>query len=118
LAVLVAEQNGCRYCVSAYIDRAAATGIAAGELAANRRAESADPKRAAALHFAAAVLDSHGRVTDAELRRVRAAGFDDGQIGEIIGYVALNCFANFFSQVARPDPDFPPVPLTTDDSYL
>ena len=41
--------------------------------------------------------------------------FAQAQIVEIIAYVALNCFANFFSQVARPDPDFAPVPLTTDD---
>jgi uncharacterized peroxidase-related enzyme len=115
LAVLTAEMNGCRYCVSAQTWRALKAGIAAEELDANRRAESADPKTAAALSFAAAVFDGRGQVTDAELARLRRAGFDDEEIGEIVAHVALNSFVGFFSKVARPETDFPFVALTTDD---
>jgi uncharacterized peroxidase-related enzyme len=116
LALLIAELNGCRYCVSAQTWRATEAGIAARELEANRRAESADPRAAAALSFATAVLDSGGRVTDGELARVRSAGFDDSEVSEIIAHVALNSFVNFFSKVARPETDFPAVPLTTDET--
>jgi uncharacterized peroxidase-related enzyme len=115
LALLVAEQNGSRYCVSWRTCRAVEAGLAPEELAAARRAESADPKTAAALSFAAAVLDSRGWVTDRELERVRAAGFSDGEITEIIAHVALNCFANFFCQVVQPEPEFAPIALTTDE---
>jgi uncharacterized peroxidase-related enzyme len=117
LALLIAELNGCRYCVAAQTWRAAAAGIAAPELEANRRAESADSRTAAGLSFAAAVFDSHGQVTDRELARVRSAGFDDGIISEIVAHVALNSFIGIFSKLARPEVDFPAVPLTTDETY-
>jgi uncharacterized peroxidase-related enzyme len=117
LALLIAELNGCRYCVAAQTWRAAKAGIAASELEANRRAESADSRTAAALSFAAAVFDSHGLVTDRELGRVRSAGFDDGEVSEIVAHVALNFFVGTFSKLARPEADFPLVPLTTDETY-
>jgi uncharacterized peroxidase-related enzyme len=115
LALLIAEMNGCRYCVSAQTWQAAEAGIPAGELVANRRAESADPRAAAALSFAVAVFDGRGQVTDGELSRVRSAGFDNEEIGEIIAHVALNSLLGLFSKVARPKMDFPAVALTTDN---
>jgi uncharacterized peroxidase-related enzyme len=116
LALLIAEMNGCRYCVSAQAWQATQAGIGPGELVANRRAESVDPRAAAALSFAAAVCDGHGQVTDGELSRLRSAGFDDEEIGEIVAHVALNSFVSFFSKVARPEMDFPAVALTTDET--
>ncbi|MFL5265831.1 MAG: carboxymuconolactone decarboxylase family protein [Stellaceae bacterium] len=116
LALLIAEMNGCRYCVSAQAWQAAQAGIAAGELVANRRGKSADPKAAAALSFATAVFDGRGQVTDRELSRLRTAGFDNEEIGEIIAHVALDSFVGLFSKVARPIMDFPAVALTTDDT--
>jgi uncharacterized peroxidase-related enzyme len=117
LALLIAELNGCRYCVAAQTWRAAEAGITAPELEANRRAESADPRAAAALSFAAAVFDGRGLVTDRELARVRSAGFDDGEISEIVAHVALNSFVGTFSKLAQPEADFPAIPLTTDETY-
>jgi uncharacterized peroxidase-related enzyme len=118
LALLIAELKGCRYCVSEQTWRAAEAGIATGEMLANRRAESADPKTAAALRFATCVFDSHGQVTDGELACLRDAGFDDEEICDIIAHVGLNSFVTFFSEVSRPESDFPLVPLTTDDTEL
>jgi uncharacterized peroxidase-related enzyme len=114
LALLVAEENASRYCVAAHSSRGLQAGLAECEVAANRRAESDDSKTAAALAFAAAVLASRGRVSEAEMARVRAAGFSDEEITEIVAHVALNCFGNFFCQLARPELDAAPVPLTTD----
>ena len=118
LALLVSELKGCRYCVSAMASRAADAGLGAAELVASRRAESADPKAAAALRFATAVFDRNGPVTDAELASLREAGFDDEEICEIVAHVALSSFVTFFSEVLRPDIDFPPVALTTDDAEV
>ena len=44
LAVLVAEENSCEYCVSAHTFRGQKLGLPAEELVANRRAASSDPK--------------------------------------------------------------------------
>ena len=114
IGLLVSDENGSRYCVAVYAQRCAGAGLPSPELLGNQRGESQDARVAAALRFAAAVLDSRGRVMDCELAGIRKAGFDNEEIGEIIAHVALTCFENFFGHVARPEPDAPCVPLTTD----
>jgi alkylhydroperoxidase family enzyme len=48
-------------------------------------------------------------VTDDDLALVRAAGFTDAQVVEIVGVVAENVFTNFVNNVAETDIDFPVV---------
>jgi alkylhydroperoxidase family enzyme len=55
------------------------------------------------------VVAERGSVTDADLARVRAAGYSDGEIGEIVANAALNIFTNYFNQVAATAIDFPVV---------
>jgi uncharacterized peroxidase-related enzyme len=109
LALLIAEVNGCEYCVSAHTFRGGKIGLSQGELAANRRASSADPKTEAALQFARAVTLSRGAVSDEQLARVRAGGWSDEEVAEMVAHVALNTFTNYFNHVARPELDFPRV---------
>jgi alkylhydroperoxidase family enzyme len=45
---------------------------------------------------------------------VRDAGFDDQEIVEMIGGIALITFANYVSNVGQPDLDFPEVKLDLD----
>ncbi|MCA9208680.1 MAG: hypothetical protein KDA55_10010, partial [Planctomycetales bacterium] len=62
---------------------------------------------------AQAVLDNRGKVTDAQLAAAQAAGFDDGEIVEIVASVVLGCFTNFLNNVADTELDIPraePVP--------
>jgi uncharacterized peroxidase-related enzyme len=113
LALLIAEDNGCEYCVSAHTFRGEKIGLSTEELSANRQAHSADPKSAAALHFARLVVAHKGNVVDDDVIVVRAAGWSDGEISEIVAHVALNIFSNYFSHVARPDIDFPRTELCT-----
>ena len=63
------------------------------------------------MRFAAAVAQARGRVSDAELAEVRAAGYDDGQIVEIVQHVAFNTWTNLLNELARTEIDFPQVPL-------
>lgn len=110
IALLVAEHNGCDYCLSAhtYLGQHVAR-LPAGELAAARDARSADPRAEAALAFAHAVVRQRGQVTDAELAAVREAGFDDAEVLEIVVHVALNVLTNYVNNVARTTIDFPQV---------
>ncbi len=111
IALVSAAENACEYCFAAHHVLGARAGVSAADLAAGGHAEAANPKTAAALRFARAVILRKGFVSDAELDAVRAAGYGDGEIGEIIGAVALNIFTNYFNSVGRTDLDFPPVPL-------
>ena len=108
IALAVAQINGCNYCLSAhtYLAKAVAK-LSDGEIAANRHGGSLDPKADAAVRFAAKVALYRGQVDDTDMQAVRAAGYDDAQIVEMVVHVALNTLTNYINEVARTEIDFP-----------
>jgi alkylhydroperoxidase family enzyme len=50
-----------------------------------------------------------GHVGEDGLRTVKAAGYDDAQVIEIVLHVALNTWTNFINVVGATDIDFPVV---------
>jgi uncharacterized peroxidase-related enzyme len=112
IAIAVAEVNGCGYCLSAhtYIGKNVAK-LDDAEITANRSGASNDLKADAAVHFAVKVVDVRGHVSDTDIAAVKAAGFDDAQVVEIILHVALNTLTNYVNEVAKTEIDFPVVTL-------
>ena len=110
IALAVAEANGCTYCLSAhtYLGKHVAK-LDEAELAANRAGTSNDPKAAAAVRFAVKVVHERGHVQDSDVRALKAAGYDDAQVVEIVQHVALNTWTNYLNEVAKTDVDFPVV---------
>ncbi len=110
LAMTVSEKNNCDYCLSAhtYIGEKLVR-INASALTDARNGNSDDIKTAAALNFATILTAKQGLVTDADVAAVKAAGFTDGEVGEIVGHVALNVLTNYFNNTAKTDIDFPVV---------
>ena len=110
IALAVAEFNGCEYCLAAhdYLGRNVAK-LSGDELDAARDFHCADAQADAALRFARRVAESRGRVCDAELAALRAAGFDEASVVEIVVTVALNVLTNYVNNVAQTDVDFPKV---------
>jgi uncharacterized peroxidase-related enzyme len=108
IAIAVAEVNACDYCVSAhaYIARNMAN-LDDAEISANRAGRSNDIKADAAVRFAVNVVTARGHVTDAQLADVKAAGYRDAEIVDMIAAVALNTLTNYINEVARTDIDFP-----------
>ncbi len=108
LALAISQFNGCGYCLAAHSflgsHHAKLDDV---EIATNRHGHSADTKADAALRFALAVAAQRGHVADADLTEVRAAGYDDAQIIEIVLHVALNVLTNYVNEVAATDIDFP-----------
>jgi uncharacterized peroxidase-related enzyme len=112
IALATAGQNDCNYCASAHTLMGKGAGIAATELAANLRGQSDDAKTQAALTFATTIVAERGRVSDADLAHVRAAGYSDAEITEIVATVAANIFTNYFNHIADTVVDFPLVRAT------
>ena len=110
IALAVAEFDGCSYCLSAhsYLGQNLA-GLDDAEIAANRAGRSNDAKADAAVRFARKVAETRGHVADADLDTVRAAGYEDAAIIEIVQHVALNVWTNYLNEVARTEIDFPVV---------
>lgn len=109
LALAVAGTNHCDYCASAHTALGQMAKVPVSELAHALKAESPDSKVNAALRFAKAVVDSRGNVSDSELTAIRAAGWSDGQVLEIVANVAVNVFTNYVNLVAQTEIDFPRV---------
>ncbi len=112
IAIAVANANECNYCLSAHCAIGKMAGLSSDELAAAKEAHSSDEKSAKALHFARKLVDERGWVSDEDLAELRSAGFEDGDVVEIIGVVAINMFTNYFNHVAQTEIDFPLVKAT------
>ncbi len=112
IALAVAEVNGCGYCLSAhsYIAKNMAK-LDESEIAAARNGTSADAKADAAVRFAVKVTETRGHVADADVAAIKAAGYGDGEIVEIVLHVALNTLTNYVNEVAQTVVDFPVVQL-------
>ena len=112
IALGVAEANACEYCLSAHTYVAKhVTHLPDDAIAESRRLSSSDPKVDAALRFTQAVLETRGGVSDADVEQVRAAGYSDGEIAEIVVHVAFNVLTNYVNKVADTEIDFPRVSL-------
>jgi uncharacterized peroxidase-related enzyme len=109
IALVTAGENECDYCASAHTLMGKGAGLQAAEMAANLRGRSADAKTQAALDFAAAIVSERGRISDTQLAAVRAAGYGDAEVVEIVTNVAVNIFTNYFNHIAGTVIDFPVV---------
>ncbi|MBB1594392.1 carboxymuconolactone decarboxylase family protein [Achromobacter sp. UMC46] len=111
IAVAVADRNGCGYCLAAHTALGRKAGASAEEMTAAQDGQSTDPKTAAALRFALQLVEARGQVGQADVQAVRAAGFSDEEIVEILAHVALNLFTNYVNEAFAVPVDFPAVKL-------
>ncbi len=111
IALGVAQQNACEYCLSAHTAIGRKAGLNAAEIEANRAGTSQDAKAAVALKFARSLVDNMGEVTTAEILEARNAGYSDAEIVEIITHVGMNILTNMIGKASRVEIDFPKVEL-------
>ena len=110
ISLVVGETNSCDYCVAAHTLLGGKAGLTPDETLAARAAKSVDPKTEAVLAFAKKIVTERGHVTDGDVSGLRAHGFTDGDIAEIVANTALNIFTNYFNHVAGTVVDFPAAP--------
>ncbi|RZL30107.1 MAG: carboxymuconolactone decarboxylase [Rubrivivax sp.] len=111
IAVAVADRNACEYCLAAHTALGRKAGASSAEMSAAQAGESADPATAAALRFALKLVEARGQVGSDDVLALRAAGFTDGQVVEILAHVALNLFTNYVNVAFAVPVDFPGVKL-------
>ncbi len=110
IALAVAEINGCDYCLAAhsYLGRNLAK-LTDVEIAANRGGRSTDAKADAAVRFAVEIVTNRGNVGTEAVAAVKAAGYGDAEVVEIVAHVALNTLTNYVNSVLDTEIDFPQV---------
>lgn len=111
IAVAIANRNACDYCLAAHTAIGRKHGVGSAQMTEAQLGRSADAKTAAALRFALALVDQRGAVDAAEVQALRAAGYDDEDVVEIIAHVALNLFTNYVNVALDTPLDYPAVRL-------
>jgi uncharacterized peroxidase-related enzyme len=109
IAVTVAEANHCDYCLAAHSAIGRTVGLSEDAIADARRGASPDAKANAAIRFAREMVEKRGWVDDEDVSRLRAAGYGDEEIVEIVANVAISIFTNYLNHVAGTEVDFPVV---------
>ena len=111
IAVMVADLNSCEYCLAAHTALGKGAGLSADTMSQAQSGHSADPKTQAALTFAAKLVKNRAHVTAQDVDAVRAAGFSNDEIAELLAHVALNIFTNYTNVAFDVPVDFPKVAL-------
>jgi len=109
IALAVAEVNGCDYCLSAHTYLGKNLKLTDDEMVANRDGGSTESKADAAVRFAVKVAQTRGHATEADVQEVKAAGYTDAQVIEIVLHVALNTLTNYINETVKTEIDFPVV---------
>ncbi len=107
IALTVAGANACDYCASAHSAISASLKVDQTEIDSRLTGRSDDPRLNALLTFTTAIVDKRGFVSDDDLNAFRAAGYDDGDVTEVIANVVANIFTNYLNHVAETPIDFP-----------
>jgi uncharacterized peroxidase-related enzyme len=111
IAVAIANRNACEYCLAAHTALGRKAGASSQEMTSAQDGQSQDPKTAAALRFALRVVEGRGQIDEADVAALRAAGYSDEEIVEILAHVALNLFTNYVNVAFAVPVDFPGVKL-------
>ena len=112
IAIAVAQENSCEYCLSAHSAIGKGTGLDDKAIAMARNGESDSLTDSKILSFALSLLRNTGAVSDEELEQMlRVCDHDHGLIIEIAANVVLNVFSNTLNRLAGTDVDFPLIEL-------
>src|ERR1700761_7429458 len=104
--VMTAEVNGCDYCLTAHTFLCGKLqGLTAEDMELNRDGHSTDPQADAALQFAYKVAKNRGHIEDADIEAVRAAGYTDAQIVDLVAETAFSFITNLFNNTFATDID-------------
>lgn len=109
IAIAVANENRCPYCLAAHTAAGRALGVDERDLDLARIGHAGDPQTSAALEFAQAVVRGRGHVSDGDFAAVRAAGWSDGDIAELLGHVIVTTLTNYLHHLSHVPVDFPAV---------
>ncbi|MES2163470.1 MAG: carboxymuconolactone decarboxylase family protein [Pseudomonadota bacterium] len=111
IALALAQQNNCEYCLSAHTAIGRKTGLSTDEMNAARSGNSADAQADVAVKFAQSLMENKGAVSAIELAAIRSAGYSESDIVEIITHVGMNFLTNILAKASHVEIDFPKVDL-------
>jgi len=109
LALAIAEENECNYCLSAHTAIGKMNGLTDEQTELNRQGLAKDSKVEIALQFAQKVTRNRGKVSTEDINQFKAAGYNDSDVLEIVLNVVSNTLTNYVNHIAQTEVDFPSV---------
>lgn len=100
IALAAQEWIGCDYCLAAHTHAAHELGLSDTDIELARQGTATDAKTAAMVAFGQQVIAAPSEVTDEQIDELRAFGYSDEQIGEVVGLVSLQLLSGAFNLVA------------------
>lgn len=108
ISIAVQERQGCGLCLQSHVDAARRLGIDEEEIDRARNGTSDDPKIAAIIDLGLRVYREPSSITDEHINALRGHGFNDREIADVVGIVAINVLTGAFNLVAGLTPAHEP----------
>ncbi|MEV4164935.1 carboxymuconolactone decarboxylase family protein [Nonomuraea dietziae] len=100
VSLALQEWIGCGLCMAAHTQAARTAGLSEADIALARQGTSTDAREAALIAVAVRVLAEPASISDADVAELRALGWSDRVIAEIVGLVTLNLMTGAFNLLA------------------
>lgn len=107
IALTVANENVCQYCLQAHAAKAARMGVSNEEIKRAVLADQHDAKMEIALKFAQEIIRTRAANEAVTVEHLMDAGWSRAEISEIIAVATLNVFPNYFNKLIGTPVDFP-----------
>lgn len=107
ISLALQEWIGCALCLAAHTTDGLAAGLTESDIALARQATSTDAREATLITYAVRVLTEPASLTDADIDELRARGWTDRVLADVVGLVALNQLTGSFNLVAGLEPAEP-----------
>jgi len=107
--LVVSQSAECDYCLAAHTFISKKMGLSKEDILAIRRGSpSSDSRMDVLADFTRELITTNGTVQNSAVEKVKAAGFTDTQIVEIVLAITSITFTNLFNRINDTVLDFPP----------
>ncbi len=109
--LIVSQINGCRYCLAAHTAVAKMNDFSEQQILAIRQGSVPDePKLDALVKLAGSIVEERGRVDQEVLEKYFEAGYDQGDLVDLIVAVGEKTITNYLHKITDIPIDFPLAP--------
>ena len=110
IQLALGQARSCEYCLAAHTMIGKGAGLTEAQTIEARRGSVSDRKLDALVKFALAIEEKKGHVSATDLANFKAAGYNDGNVVEVVAAHALATFTNYFNHVNETPVDLPAFP--------
>jgi uncharacterized peroxidase-related enzyme len=108
--LVVAQYHDCEYCLAVHTAVGAHRGMSAQQMLDIRRGKTDHARHQALLQFTRRILETNGLVADSDLATLRAKGYTDEQIAEVVTIIGATTLGCYYNRLNQTELDFPKAP--------